>query len=232
MRTNIARSGTARSGATKSGCMKAALVTAALAVSLVACSAATSATGSAQERRARADLYLCEGCEAVHERDPASLDWRTRIADDNEPGDRMVVRGTVYETDGVTRAAGVVIYMHQTNAAGAYAGGSSESEWSRRHGRLRGWTKTDRSGRYEFATVKPAPYPGHDEPAHVHLTVLESGRRPYYIDDVVFADEYRVDAEYRRSREERGGLGVVSLAHAPDGTWIAERDIVLESHPE
>ena len=216
-----------RTSGTGTSSVKRLLITAALAA-LTACSA----TGSAQERSARADLYLCEGCEAAHERDPASLGWRTHIAGESEPGERMVVRGTVYQTDGATPAPGVIIYMHQTNAAGAYAGGSNESEWSRRHGRLRGWAKTDRTGLYEFATVKPAPYPGHTEPAHVHLTVLEPARRPYYIDDVVFAGEFRVDAEYRRSREERGGSGIVSLARAPDGTWIAERDVILEPHPE
>lgn len=186
---------------------------------------------SAAAGSARADLYACEGCEAVHERDPATLTSRSVIAGPDEPGERMILRGTVYQADGRTPAPNVVLYAHQTNAEGAYAGGSNESEWSRRHGRLRGWLKTGADGRFEFATIKPAPYPTHTEPAHIHLTVLEPDRRPYWIDDVVFAGEDRVDKEYRRSRENRGGPGIVTLTRDADGTWYAERDIILERHP-
>lgn len=205
---------------------------------LFALASATAAACSAAEQpvqqqgaTARPDLYACEGCEAVHERDPSSLSWQARIASEKEPGEPMLVRGRVLQADGVTPASGVILYAHQTNAEGAYAGGTPESEWSRRHGRLRGWVKTGSDGRYQFATIKPAPYPTHSEPAHVHLTVLEPGRRPYWIDDVVFAGDYRVDDDYRRSRENRGGSGIVSLSRAPDGSWIAERDIILERHP-
>lgn len=201
----------------------------AIAVAGAACSAAERAPQLANE--ARQDLYVCEGCEAVHERDAAKLSWRTAIASDEEPGERLVLRGTVYQPDGRTPAPGVVIYAHQTNADGAYAGGSNESEWSRRHGRLRAWVKTGADGRYEFITIKPAPYPTHTEPAHIHLTVLEAGRRPYWIDDVVFAGEYRVDKQYRRTRDNRGGPGIVKLTRDADGTWIAQRDIILERHP-
>lgn len=211
-------------------------VFASLLVSSGAC-AASDPQSSANEQapsatQARSDLYLCEGCEAVHERDAAGLAWRTTMAPEGEPGEPLVLRGTVYRQDGVTPAPGVVIYAHQTNAEGAYAGGTNESEWSRRHGRVRAWVKTGPDGKYEFVTVKPAPYPTHSEPAHIHLTVLEPGRQPYYVDDVVFAGEYRVDDEYRRTRENRGGSGIVQLERTGDGTWVANRDIRLEAHPE
>ena len=206
----------------------------AIALTFVTATACTPAEQSPQQRGAapRPDLYICEGCEAVHERDPSTLSWRARIAAKSEPGEPMIVRGQVLQSDGTTPAPDVVVYAHQTNAEGAYAGGTPETEWSRRHGRLRGWVKTGPDGRYEFITVKPAPYPSHDEPAHVHLTILEPGRRPYYIDDIVFAGEYRVDQKYVQSREKRGGSGIVALSRSPEGGWVARRDIILERHPE
>jgi protocatechuate 3,4-dioxygenase beta subunit len=125
----------------------------------------------------------------------------------------------------------VVIYAHHTNAAGRYADGTGETIWSRRHGRLRGWVKTVGDGRYEFRTIKPGIYPGRDNPAHIHLFVAEPGRRPYWIDDVVFAGEFGVDQRYRRERENQGGAGIVTLRRASNQTWLARRDIVLEVHP-
>ena len=96
--------------------------------------------------------------------------------------------------------------------------------------RLRGWARTGADGTYAFSTIKPAPYPDRSMPAHIHLYVLEPGRRPYWIDDAVFAGEFRVDDAYRRRMENRGGSGIVELARE-NGAWLAQRDINLEPHP-
>lgn len=181
--------------------------------------------------QARRDLYLCEGCEAVAERDPSALSGTTRIAGPDEPGERMMLTGRVMTADGREPAVGVVIYAHHTNAAGLYANGLPDTQWSRRHGRLRGWVRTDSEGRYSFDTVKPAPYPDRTMPAHVHLFVGEPGKRPYYIDDVVFDGEFGVTPAYRDAQELRGGSGIVRLSRASSGLWSARRDIVLERHP-
>lgn len=179
----------------------------------------------------RAGLYDCEGCEAVAERSPAGMPSHVQLAAAAEPGERMILSGQVFMPDGRTPAADVVIYAHHTNAVGLYADGTPETEWSQRHGRLRGWVKTDAEGRYRFDTIKPAPYPSRNMPAHVHLFLAEPDRRPYYIDEVVFAGEFKVDAAYRAAQDLRGGSGIVALARNPAGIWLARRDIVLERHP-
>lgn len=187
-------------------------------------------TAQAGARGPRPDLYNCEGCEAIAERDPAVISARTTLAGPAEPGERMRLEGRVLAVDGTTPAEGVVIYAHQTNAEGFYANGAPETEWSRRHGRLRGWVRTSADGRYVFDTIKPAPYPGLTMPAHIHLFLGEPGRPPYYIDDVVFEGEFGVTPEYRAASELRGGDGVVRLTREAD-VWVARRDIRLEPHP-
>lgn len=179
----------------------------------------------------RPNLYACEGCEATGERAAQGLSWSVVLAGPDEPGQRMRLSGRVYAPDGVTPAPDVVIYAHHTNAQGLYANGSNETEWSRRHGRLRGWARTNANGDYVFDTIKPAPYPDMTMPAHVHLFVQEPGRRPYYIDDVVFDGEHRVDADYRARQELRGGSGIVRLTGSAAEGWRAVRDIRLEPHP-
>lgn len=200
------------------------------ALAICACGG-PSAGAQTGEGRVRPDLYVCEGCEAVAERDPAVLPSSLRLAGPDEPGERMRLTGRVLAADGATPVPGVVIYAHHTNAQGLYANGTSETTWSRRHGRLRGWVRSDAQGRYAFDTIKPAPYPDMTMPAHVHLFIQEPGRRAYYIDDVVFDGEFGVDAAYRARRELRGGSGIVRLGRTADGTWTAVRDIRLERHP-
>jgi len=193
--------------------------------------AAASAAFAAPPARARRDLYHCEGCEAVAEHTPGTLAATAVIAGPDEPGERLFAEGRVFQSDGVTPAAGVVIYAHHTNHQGLYANGSGETEEARRHGRLRGWVKTGADGFYRFETVKPAPYPDMTMPAHIHLMIGEPGRRPYYIDDIVFEGEHGVTERYRREQELRGASGIVRLSRDENGVWRARRDIVLERHP-
>lgn len=187
--------------------------------------------GAAPPTRARRDLYHCEGCEAVRERDGGRLTFTAILAGPEEPGERLLLTGRVLASDGSRPAAGVTVYAYHTNAAGLYANGTRETEWSRRHGRLRGWVRTDADGRYAFSTIKPAPYPDRSLPAHIHLFVGETGRRPYYLDDVVFAGEFGVTPAYVAAQELRGGSGIIQLRRQGDGTLLAARDIRLERHP-
>lgn len=185
----------------------------------------------AATQKARPDLYACEGCEAVRERSSASLPATVRLASPDEPGEPLLLTGRVLTSEDGRPARGVVVYAHHTNADGRYAGGSAETPWSRRHGRLRGWVRTGADGRYAFETIKPGPYPGRNVPAHVHLFIGEAGRRPYYVDDVVFAGEFGVTPAYLAAQELRGGSGVVRLQRKADDGWLAVRDIRLERHP-
>jgi protocatechuate 3,4-dioxygenase, beta subunit len=212
----------------------------AAAVLLGSCSAGESASAGDQGSsvravddggRARPDLYQCEGCEGALEADAATLSWQTRMGPPEEPGEPMTLEGTVFAVDGETPAANVVIYAYQTNTAGLYANGSPETEASRRHGRIRGWVRTDEAGRYRFTTIRPAPYPNDTIPAHVHFTILEPNRRPYWIDDIVFDGEFGVTEAYRRSMTNKGGNGIVPAQRQPDGSWRVVRDIILERHP-
>ncbi len=177
-----------------------------------------------------ADLYVCEGCEGALERPAGSLAPYAQIAPAGEAGERMRIEGVVYQAERATPAANIVVYAHHTDTGGTYSRGAPATEWSRRHGLLRGWVRTGADGRYSFDTVKPGVYPNRSDPAHVHLTILEPGRRPYWIDDIVFAGEFGVTDEYRRERQNRGGSGIVTLQRAR-GVLVARRDIVLEPHP-
>jgi protocatechuate 3,4-dioxygenase, beta subunit len=199
------------------------------------CTASGTATAGDDDTReqangARSDLYQCEGCEGALEAEPSSLTWQSQMVLRNEPGEPLTIDGTVFAVDGVTPAANVVIYAYQTNAKGLYANGTLQTEASRRHGRIRGWVKTGTKGQYRFQTIKPAPYPNDNIPAHVHFTILEPGRQPYWIDDIVFDGEFGVTPKYRRSMTNKGGTGIVSVQSRPDGNYVV-RDIILERHP-
>lgn len=175
----------------------------------------------------------CEGCEAVFQGLPDDLGSVARLGPDDEPGEPMVLTGTVFDADGEP-APGIVVYAYQTDAEGIYRPLEDMPRAARRHGVLRGWALTDDEGGYEFRTVRPGSYPGTTIPQHIHLHVIESGRCTYYIEDVRFTDDPMLSENPGGSG--RGGPGLDTPVKDDEGVWQVERDIHLgdniQGYPE
>jgi protocatechuate 3,4-dioxygenase beta subunit len=106
---------------------------------------------------------------------PARLVSTARIAPANEPGTPIVIAGLVVGADGKTPAPGVIVYAYHTDADGFYRRTAQATDAGEREPRLRGWARTGANGRFEFSSIKPAPYPGRNVPSHVHLTAWGAG---------------------------------------------------------
>ena len=162
----------------------------------------------------------CEWCGAAEAPDP--LDATLTIAADDEPGERMILSGTVYQADGATPAPDVLLYFYHTNARGIYPRRGDETGNGRRHGYLRGWLRTGDDGTYEVRSIRPAQYPSRREAAHVHVTVTPPGREEDWIDSFMFTDDPVL------TERQLSGEGIIELTRNEDGTWIGHRDIVLK----
>lgn len=179
----------------------------------------------------RRDLYAWEGGKDPTLEFPASqLSATARIAPKSEPGQPLLLSGRVTSWDRNAPVAGVIVYAYQTDIHGVYqpVAGVPLREFRMR---LRGWAKTGADGRYAFETIKPGMYPSRSEPAHIHMHVFEPGKRPYWIDSVMFYGDEGVTRSFVEKLPMRGGGGMVSLGRARDGTLTAARDIRLERHP-
>ncbi len=162
----------------------------------------------------------CGGCENIFVGMPEDLSSTARIAPEDEPGQPLVVEGTVRDATGQP-VPGVIVYAYQTDERGIYPDGET------RHGSLRAWARSDAEGEYRFDTIRPAGYPGTRIPQHIHMHVLEPGRCTYYIDDIRFSDDDRLtDAQRQRMGRGRGGQGLLT-PELDDGTWTVTRDIEL-----
>jgi protocatechuate 3,4-dioxygenase beta subunit len=200
---------------------------AAVAGSLAALGASAGAGAAfSQQGRVRPDLYNLEDSEQSLEWDERTITWRTRIAPLDEPGQSFTLSGRALSVDGGQPVAGVVVMAYHTNHNGTYPQGGTPRRIT-----MRAWTRTGADGRYAFDTIKPGIYPSRDGPAHVHMTVIEPGKRPYWIDEVVFEGEYGVTSAYRAAQGRRGGEGTVRLTKDASGVLQAVRDIRLELHP-
>ena len=144
-----------------------------------------------------------------------------------ESGQKILITGTIYQIDGKTPAPNMILYYWQTDNIGYYSNNKNLHKDAIRHGHIRGWVKTDRNGNYSIFTIKPAPYPNGNIPAHIHPVIKESTiTNGYYIDDFVFDDDILLTGALRKAMENRGGSGVLRLL-VKDDLLIAERNIIL-----
>ena len=185
------------------------------------------------EVRCQNEPPTCDEC--IFDQTPKTVSWRVTIPSDSVRGQRIRISGTLFQCDGKTPAAGVLLYAYQTNASGRYAKIGTEDRRSHAwwHGYLRGWLKTDERGRYEINTIRPAPYPGRTEPAHIHALVkAPDTAKAQWISDFVFQDDpFLTDSYWYRTELSEGLIRYAGVALKPgaNATLVGNRDIVL--HP-
>lgn len=168
----------------------------------------------------------CEWCGAADA--PPDPGWQAVIPPVDEPGEALVMEGRVFKADGATPAPGVLIYVYHTNAQGVYPKRGDETGNGQRHGYLRAWMKTDEQGRYRFRTIRPAPYPGRDDPAHIHITLTPPGGTEDWIDSFWFkGDPLITGKQLRKVTRPAGQSNVVELSMDKNGVWQGRRDILL-----
>ncbi len=146
------------------------------------------------------------------------------ITTKEEPGERLVVSGVVYASDGKTPVANASVYVYHTDANGRYTPGAKDDN---RNPRLRGYLRTDAHGRYEYSTIKPAPYPGDGPPAHIHYHVNAPGYQERVF-EIVFEGDPKISADIRaRAAQEDSGFSLRKLTRAAAGNWRCTQDVKL-----
>lgn len=155
---------------------------------------------------------------------PKEVSWKTILSNDSDKGEKMLISGTVFEPDGKRGAPNVLIYIYHTDIEGFYGRKSGEHK----HGRYRGWMLTDSKGRYEFQTIKPAPYPENRFAAHIHTTLTTANFKEDWIDNYLFEGDALISARERQEAGKRGGFNpILKLEKGANGVWTAKRDIQL-----
>ncbi len=161
---------------------------------------------------------------------PENVTWKTIIPPKGALGEKIIISGTIYLPDKKTPAKDIIVYVHHTNTEGMYPKLGNEKGNGQYHGYLRGWMKTDSRGRYEFETIRPAPYQTHGgEPAHIHYNIEGPKHPEYWLTALWFDDDSRVTQDQLKNVQRNGGFSnVTKLSKDENGILKGTRNIILE----
>lgn len=173
-------------------------------------------------------LFACSQASSLAGSGPKetrSVPWKTTIVAPGEPGEPLIVSGTIYAPDGRTPLEGINLFVYQTDAKGVYSTSGGDNRGTRIHGLVR----SDKEGRYEIRTIKPGSYPNSRNAAHIHAYVSGADYPEYWIDEYLFEDDPFITSA---DRQKFGGKGtfssILTLQRGADGVLRAVRDIKVE----
>ncbi len=149
------------------------------------------------------------------------------IVQPDEPGPRLLIVGRIENSAG-RPIAGASVTAYNTDITGLYNPPSSGT----REPRIRGTVITDAEGRFQFLTVRPAPYPEGDEPAHVHLMIAAPSYVKTYSDiwfegDPLITPERLADAKRDMDNHPELILKVQRVETGPGGLETVRHTVTL-----
>jgi protocatechuate 3,4-dioxygenase beta subunit len=169
------------------------------------------------------DVEYVEALERAQRDRPDRLLAKARIAPESEPGIPLVIHGRVFAEDGRTPVAGAVVFAYHTDREGVYdRRGAGAHSW-----RLRGWTKTDADGRFEFTTIRPGAYPSRRQAAHVHFAAFTEKTR-FHAGELLFADDGLLTAKDRESSRKAADFGAVRPVRREGATEHVDVNLRLD----
>lgn len=157
---------------------------------------------------------------------PESVPAKVTIVSEKEPGNPMIISGTIYAPDGRTPVEGIDLFVYQTDATGVYS--TTGAAGDNRNTRIHGLVRSGADGRYEFRTIKPGSYPSSQNPAHIHAFISGPGYPEYWIDEYHFADDPFVNDEMRSKAGQGSFSSILTLTRGADGILRGVRDIRIE----
>lgn len=146
------------------------------------------------------------------------------IPDFAEKPNKIKISGTIYESDGVTPAKDVVLFIFQPDEDGDYQ--MKRDSNRKRYVQHRAWIKTDADGKYTFYTFVPGKYLGSKELKQIHRIVKVPGKPEQALSSFFFNDDPLIPDLTLACRAE--AVKSMLRLEMKDGMLVANKDITLK----
>jgi len=146
---------------------------------------------------------------------PDTLKNEITIVNDNEPGEKLLVKGNIIDEDGKP-VNGAAIFAYQTDVNGIY------SEQGSNNPRIKGYLKSGNNGEFLIHTIIPGSYPESRNPKHIHFEIKKEGFKDSFFEIVFEGDPYLTDSFIRSD-----GVVLTKINKDNNGNNVCEFEVKL-----
>ncbi|WP_040281562.1 peptidase associated/transthyretin-like domain-containing protein [Psychroserpens damuponensis] len=139
----------------------------------------------------------------------------------------LKITGTIYKSDGVTPAQGVILYIEQADENGDF---DLREKNNKRYAHHRGWVKTDVNGRYTFYTFIPGNDRRYNQLSQLFPTIKEPSQPAYDLASFYFDNDPMLTKLCRKRISKKGDSTRILKPIKKDNLLIVEKNIVLISN--
>ncbi|MDN3493602.1 peptidase associated/transthyretin-like domain-containing protein [Winogradskyella bathintestinalis] len=161
----------------------------------------------------------------IFDRSEDQLKNTDTIPDFRSKNNQLKLTGIIYQSDGVTPASDIILYIEQPDEHGDFELRNTGKD---RYVMHRGWVKTDANGRYTFYTFVPGGDRRFNQLQQVHPIVKEPSKDAYAIETFLFDDDPLLTRTCRKRMAKKGDPTRILSTKVVDGILVAERNIVLK----
>lgn len=161
---------------------------------------------------------------ALFDRAEAQLTNTDTIPDYRSKENKLKLTGVVYQSDGITPAKDVIIYIEQPNENGDFDLRRAGEEEYVFH---RSWIKTDADGKYTFYTFKPGNDRRYNQMQQIFPVIKEPTKDEVQLQSLLFNDDYLLTKRCRKRLAKKGETARILNTKTENGMLVAQKDIIL-----
>ncbi|WP_225036475.1 hypothetical protein [Winogradskyella sp. SM1960] len=177
---------------------------------------------SAQEQNSNLDFN-----SPIYDRAEDQMSHTDTIPDYRSKTNKLKLTGIIYQSDGVTPAKDVILFIEQPDEDGDF---DLRNTGDRRYVFHRSWVKTDADGRYTLYTFVPGGDRRYNQPQQIFPLIKAPSKQEYAVESFLFDEDPLLTKSCRKRMVKKGDPTRILKLKTEDGILVAERNITLKAN--
>ncbi|WP_431108708.1 hypothetical protein [Winogradskyella poriferorum] len=165
----------------------------------------------------------------IYDRAEDQLTNTDTIPDFRSKTNKLKLTGVIYQSDGVTPAKDVILFIEQPDEDGDFDLRHTDDK---RYVFHRSWVKTDADGRYTFYTFVPGNDRRYNQMQQIFPIIKETSKEEVQLESLLFDEDPMLTKRCRKRLEKKGNTARILTTKKEDGILVAEKDIILSDDTE
>ncbi|EDP70830.1 hypothetical protein FBALC1_08723 [Flavobacteriales bacterium ALC-1] len=162
----------------------------------------------------------------IYDRSENQLSNTDTIPDFRSKTNKIKITGTIYQSDGVTPAKDVILFIEQPDEDGDF---DLRRAGEDRYVFHRSWVKTDADGKYTFYTFVPGNDRRYNQLQQIFPVIKEPSKEEYELETFLFDEDPLLSKACRKRIAKKSDTSRILKLKKEENLLIAQRDIILNA---